>query len=680
MASIRSPCLQPSSTSARADLNAAKFPTKTPIWLSSPPRRALPRLKKAPAGGSMALPDHFLCRCRKNHSSDEQEEGSYENDCSVHQSWDSLVQDVASGVAKRWDNFLTACRNSWSRNGSSADASASGKGEGKEEKKVMEDEENGVDGGDWDWERWKRHFTEIEEQEKLLSILKSQLNDAIAKEAYEDAVKLKLAIAGATENDIVGTAISTMNRAIEEENYNGAAHIRDHAGAGLVGWWSGFSEDGADPYGRIIHISAEYGRYVARSYSPRQLATGRPGFPLFEIFFTRTNGEYKQQVAYLKQNENSGDLTKKSEKKSGKDDDTNVTDGITTIQNILRDLIPGVKVRVLKLVSPGKVDRDLIAKVVEQIMEEEEESSEEDDSDEELESLETDDIDAEHDIEDFEMDSGDSTGKHEGKSEVSLKVVISGLTPKLSADVPPANLVRVPARLEKRDHMSFSIILEQDVIRSGIDEKRQTLKRKAFARQNADILSSELAKVIPNKEKIHLKVLKDLQELLNYSVNNRQNYHSLLEATVFSHIEIPLTSDPLSGLYIGSHGMYSSNVLHLKRKYGQWQEDYAQGQMNLEFYEYVEAIKLTGDPSVPAGQVAFRAKVGKQNQLPHKGIIPEEFGVIARYKGQGRLADPGFRSPRWVDGELVIFDGKYIRGGPVIGFVYWAPECKVTTA
>lgn len=52
--------------------------------------------------------------------------------------------------------------------------------------------------------------------------------------------------------------------------------------------------------------------------------------------------------------------------------------------------------------------------------------------------------------------------------------------------------------------------------------------------------------------------------------------------------------------------MYTSEILYLKRKFGQWQEDPAtHKQANLGFYEYVEAIKLTGDLSVPAGQVSL---------------------------------------------------------------------------
>ncbi|KAG6474994.1 protein EXECUTER 1, chloroplastic-like [Zingiber officinale] len=697
MASIPSARFRPPSSAAYIDRESSKFLRKVPAYLPQPQFFLLPRLKHV--GPSRSPPSPFLCFCHNSTSSGESEEGSSSKDGSSSMSWDSLIEGVVRGAAKRWDEVVAAYRNYSSKNGLRVVASEAGKEDiVEEEKKVTAVEENGED---WDWERWKLHFMEIEEHEKLASVLKSQLNEAISREDYGGAAKLKLAITGATKKDIVGAALTIMNRAIEEERYNDAAFIRDHVGAGLVGWWAGISEDGTDPYGRIICITPEYGRYVARSYSPRQLASGKVGFPLFEIFFINTDGDYRQQVVYFQKAEGSEDLTSNCEEKpgfnslnsyeglkgenslqaqdiktvEGRDDDLNMMDGISIIQNVLRDLIPGSKVRVLKLVSPGKVDRGIIAKVVEQIMEEEEEEDggDEDSSDEELESAESDDLNP--DIEEIEMGAGDSTSAQEEKSELSFKVIIGDLTPKSSADVLPTNLVRVPAKLEKRDNSSFSITLGQDAIQNKTERKKQASKRKAFATKNADLLSSELAKIIPDKNGIRLKVLKDLQELIKYSVNSRQNYHSLFEKTLFSQIEIPSTSDTLSGLYIGSHGMYTSNVLHLKRKYGQWQEDStSEKYVDLEFFEYVEAIKLTGDPSVPAGQVAFRAKLGKQNQLPHKGIIPEEFGVIARYKGQGRLANPGFQNPRWVDGELVIFDGKYIRGGPVIGFVYLAPQ------
>ncbi|MBA0572565.1 hypothetical protein Golob_002897 [Gossypium lobatum] len=439
----------------------------------------------------------------------------------------------------------------------------------------------------------------------------------------------------------------------------------------------------------------------------RQLTTASVGVPLFEIFLTvNKKGEYKQKAVYLKRRSVSQD-TSMSPKTSGtsshlgpsdsieekndlfvlgtedgvdeedddKDDDADESEGLTGFQNILQDVVPGAKVKVVKVTSPGKVDQDFISKVIEQIIDEEDEEKDAD-----IENIEVDDeikSDNDQERDKIELDVDNGVIDSDRRSEIAVKVVVGGLVQKLSGNVPAIESLRVPAKLVKKGHLAFSFSIEKDVSQQETSLKAKGLidrKAKVQGQRTADEIMIDLAKFI-GREKIPLKVLKDVGELINLTLSQVKNRQPLSGSTTFHRIEIAASPDPLNGLYIGTHGLYTSEVIHLKRKFGQWQGDSGTKEpSDLEFYEYVEAVKLTGDPYVPAGQVAFRARVGKRYQLPHNGLIPEEFGVVARYKGQGRLAEPGFQNPRWVDGELVILDGKYIKGGPVVGFVYWAPE------
>ncbi|CAL0331463.1 unnamed protein product [Lupinus luteus] len=636
-----------------------------------------------------------LCRCHNSASSS----SSSDDDKGANLRWDSLLNGFVSNAIKQFDSYVNSFTN---RNSDTA---------------AKAEPEDGADDDDeeWDWDRWRVHFKEVDDHERIVSVLKSQLNRSVYLEDYKDAARLKVAIAAAATNNSVGRVMSHLNRAIKEERYTDAAFLRDKAGAGLVGWWSGISKDVNDSHGLIIRITPEHGRYVARSYSPRQLATSATGIPLFEIFITKDKkGAFKSQAVYLKRKgafdvspttsskaldaadrlssveptEDRSQLFVVSTEDLEGDDDRNDGSDLDEgpgFQNVLKDMIPGVKMKIYTVTTPEKVDKDLISKVVEQIIEEENEDDEDEDEEEDeekdnIESSEPEEIKSETGQEgkdEIDISAGLGTFQHKEQNDIAVKLVIGGLVQKLSSNVSARDLLRVPAKLEMKGRGSFSFTVEKEANQQDGDGKGKSSSdesTKFQGRQRVGPVMFDLAKFV-GRGKVPSKVLREVGELINLTLSQAQNHQPLSGSTIFNRIELPASSDPLNGLYIGAHGLFSSEVIQMKHRFGHWQEDGgAKESSDLEFYEYVEALKLTGDPYVPAGQVAFRAKVGKRYQLPHKGIIPEEFGVVARYKGQGRLAEPGFKNPRWVDGELVILDGKHLKAGPVVGFVYWAPE------
>ncbi|KAJ7536211.1 hypothetical protein O6H91_12G059900 [Diphasiastrum complanatum] len=539
-------------------------------------------------------------------------------------------------------------------------------------------------------DRWQEVFADADEQENLASVLRFQLEEAVENEDFQEAARLKLAVSAVDAKNTVTEAFNKLKKALDEERYSDAARLRDEAGAGLVGWWSGISEGGSDPFGQIINVSPAQGRLVARSYTARQLITAAPGIPLFEVFVTKDDrGVYHQQAVCLRRDGHRGsggpvkievvsrkstgnqgqEITKEvlevleDGKEPNKDVDSS-GEPLSRLLSFLKAKIPDVKLKVFQVIAPEGAEADL-PKIVRQLMEQDDEGKEIEKSlaeDQEITEIKEISIENGSDIPNVQQKEDGNTALSE--EDLPFSLVVSAGSQSSTDDKPPMLPVRVLAKIEHKTKDMFVIHVD-DPSKDEVAALSPTQAVQAATTSNKMSADSETGDI----------VLTEMGEIIKLAVSHAQRKWGLSRTTSYSRIDVAAAStDSLNGLYVGAFGPYTSEVVQLRRKYGYWHEgeNSSTDLEKLDFFEYVEAVKLTGDLSVPAGQVTFRAKVGRGNRLSHRFVYPEELGVIARYKGQGRMAEPGFRNPQWVDGELVLLKKKTggLSNGAELGFVY----------
>ena len=168
----------------------------------------------------------------------------------------------------------------------------------------------------------------------------------------------------------------------------------------------------------------------------------------------------------------------------------------------------------------------------------------------------------------------------------------------------------------------------------------------------------------------------NVRESIRDLVSTSQEMHpQLAGATRYQRLDLELPStDPFTGYFVGNFGKHGPELLRLRRE---WQRPSGDGDgldAAAPLEEVVVAEKVTGDRNVPAGTVSFRARVGRQHRLD-SSMYPDDLMITGRYKGEGRVAKADYQEPKWVEGDLLVFNKRAdpLMMGAELGFVWSVP-------
>jgi len=461
------------------------------------------------------------------------------------------------------------------------------------------------------------HARALKLAEAECSGLAAEMAGAAAAEDYARAAELREAVRALEGRDALARVREELAGAVEREDFGAAAALRDASGGPLEGWWVGKGLEG-DPVGHLLHVEAGFGRWVGTACTARDLAAQQSLEPPPLKGAAGTVRSLEEAVASP---DELLDLPPPGGWEVGP---------ARVMEVLVRDQPPGGA-----RAPPG-------------------------------------------------AGAGPAGGLE--LQAVTLHPDSTALVSGLGAEpedpafaVASDNLIDsmmgAPMELE-------AAALEWSPGSGGGGRDEFVLTTRSCDERDAQMMQDVSQQVVfsdkaggdvawPTRS-IPDNVAESIRDLVSTS---QEMHPQLAGATRYQRLDLDLPStDPFTGYFVGNFGKHGPELLRLRRE---WQRLSADGDgldAEAPLEEVVVAEKVTGDRNVPAGTVSFRARVGRQHRLD-SSMYPDDLMITGRYKGEGRVAKADYQEPKWVEGDLLVFNKRAdpLMMGAELGFVWSVP-------